>query len=125
MLIKLSKLQKLNPPTPFVDDFTDNFDKTYWIYKKWLSNHTDLQVGANQLTNLQLYWVANSVSRFTKYHRNVPKTYSRRLRLQFAHLHVFYKNKPGFQDAFGCNATEEERKEFKEATSKEEAFIFD
>lgn len=100
--------QKLQPEKPFIN-ILDNFDFTYWYYKQWLSNNTDLQIGANQLTNQQLYWVANSVARFLKYHRTVPKNYYSRARFQFDNLHVFYKSKPGFQDAFGCKMTEEEK----------------
>lgn len=71
-----------------------------------------MELGANFLTNKQLFWMALAMSKYNKYHRNVPKDYFPLARLQIEYMHVWLKRKPGFQDAFGCELTDDEK--FKE-----------
>ncbi|KAG5669415.1 hypothetical protein PVAND_017302 [Polypedilum vanderplanki] len=92
---------------------------SYEYYKNWLKNHTELQIGANYLTNEQLYWVADAVTRFNKYHRTVPKTINKRNRLTSdEYMHARYKNFKGFQEAFKCNITDDEKKKILELREK-------
>lgn len=67
-----------------------------------------MDIGANHLTNQQLYWVTLAFGRYAKFHRNTPKTTDAFNHLQMEYYHVYYKFQPGFQEAFKCNLTEEE-----------------
>ncbi|KAG5668297.1 hypothetical protein PVAND_016244 [Polypedilum vanderplanki] len=99
----------LNPLSKTIDQIT------YTNYKNWLKNNTDLQIGANYLTNEQLYWVAFAVSKFTRFRKNKPSSIYNRNLLNSEYLHVFVKSEKAFQDAFKCNWTENDenlRKEF-------------
>ncbi|KAG5667502.1 hypothetical protein PVAND_015481 [Polypedilum vanderplanki] len=90
----------------------------YENYKNWLKNHKDLQIGANYLTNEQLFWIASAVSNFNKYHKTVPKSTNERNRLNHEYMHVRYKFFKGFQEAFQCNITENELKIYLEFVEK-------
>ncbi|KAG5669536.1 hypothetical protein PVAND_017423 [Polypedilum vanderplanki] len=91
---------------------------SYEHYKNWLKNHKEMQIGANYLTNEQLFWVADAVEGFNKYHRTVPKSINERNRLNYEYMHVRYKFMKGFQDAFQCNITDDENNKLLELLHK-------
>ncbi|KAG5668090.1 hypothetical protein PVAND_016045 [Polypedilum vanderplanki] len=113
----LDKILPGNPQNYTICD-DDNFQITYEVYSKWLENHKDLEIGANYLTHKQLYWMAVAVSRYLKFHRIVPKKFFPLNRLQMDYFHIWFKHKPGFQDAFKCKITEEEEKIYQEYLEK-------
>lgn len=89
--------------------FSSTIQIAYEHYKKWLkNNNTELQIGANYLTNEQLFWVAYGVSFYTKYHKTAPLNLHWKLRLKHNSTHVLTKLNPGFQEAFHCNITNDE-----------------
>ncbi|KAG5669474.1 hypothetical protein PVAND_017361 [Polypedilum vanderplanki] len=90
----------------------------FQYYKNWLKNHTELQIGANYLTNEQLFWVAYAVKVFKKFHRTVPRTTHEGNRLRQEYMHVYFKRLKGFQEAFKCNVTEAENEKFDEFLEK-------
>lgn len=96
----------------------DSRQISYEVYAKWLANNTEKYIGANYLTNPQIFWIASAFSSFNKYHRTVPKKRDEARRLTNEYLHVYFKNKPGFQEAFMCNMTEAELEEFEEYARK-------
>jgi hypothetical protein len=110
----LNKIFPIEPANPqnFTNGIGDIFQVAYESYKDWLKNNTELEIGANYLTHEQLYWMALAGARYLKYHKIVPKSHSPFDRLQFEQLHVWMKNKPGFQEAFGCNMTDEEKEQY-------------
>lgn len=77
-----------------------------------------MDIGANYLTSLQLYWVTLSFTLYAKYHRTVPSHFNPINRLQHEYLHVYYKNNKGFQEAFSCNMTNEEWEKLNEYKMK-------
>lgn len=92
----------------------DSIQIAYDHYTNWLETHKDLQIGANFLTNPQLFWMARAVFHFTKYHRTVAEETNPIQRLQIEFMHVEFKSKIGFQDAFKCAMNDEEWKTFDE-----------
>lgn len=98
-------------------DFTNGVDSptkiAYFHYKKWLQTHEDLQIGANYLTNLQLFFVASAVTDYTKHISTSPKERDELEKLHDEYIHVIYKveNHDAFYDAFKCNVTEKDMKE--------------
>ncbi|KAG5666985.1 hypothetical protein PVAND_014988 [Polypedilum vanderplanki] len=98
---------------------TENEEQiSYGYYKNWLKDHKEMQIGANYLKNEQLFWIADAVKKFNKYHRTVPKSIHDRSRLIFDYMHVRYKNMKGFQDAFQCNITKDEINKYSEYLEK-------
>jgi hypothetical protein len=67
-----------------------------------------LQIGANFLTNPQLFWVARAVFHFSKYHKTIKSDLNALQRLQTQYMHVEFKSKRGFQEAFNCSMSDEE-----------------
>jgi hypothetical protein len=96
---------------------------SYDSYANWLKNHTDKFIGGNYLTHKQLFWMANGLKTYTKYHRHAPVGLDYLLRLQSEYFHVFYKSKVGFQEAFNCSINEEELKQFEEYRKRVLAFF--
>jgi hypothetical protein len=96
-------------------------DIVYLHYLKWLRNNTELQIGANYLTNEQLFWVAYAVTKYTKYHKIVPKRVHTDQRLKYEYFHVQFKASRGFRTAFRCNVTDEEVAVLKEYEEQKEA----
>jgi hypothetical protein len=100
-----------------VSDFLTGIESVreiaYFHYKKWLETHEDLQIGANYLTNLQLYHVADAVTGYIKFSSSSPKD-DQVANLKSEYLHVLHKvlNHNAFYDAFKCNVTDDERREF-------------
>jgi hypothetical protein len=94
--------------------------KAYVLWEE--SGGEELQLAANRLTNRQLFWIA--VARFSsaKYHPMVPASIHPASRLQFEFCHVFYKDFQGFQEAFKCEMTGEEKTKFKEYLRKLKKF---
>jgi hypothetical protein len=92
----------------------ENLQLAYEAYSRWLKDHVDLQIGANYLTNQQLYWQAVTVSHYAKFHRTVPKRTDPHKRLVYEYTHVFMKRHRGFQEAFRCNMTEEEEEKLRQ-----------
>lgn len=74
----------------------------YEHYVEWLKTHKDLQIGANYLTNPQLYFVARIFVNFVKFQRISQKFHSPIEQLQMEYLHIYYKTFPAFQEAFNC-----------------------
>lgn len=81
-------------------EFTDQIG--YEHYVEWLKTHTELQIGANYLTNPQLYFVARIFVNFVKFQRISQKFHSPIEQIQMEYLHLYYKIFPGFQQAFRC-----------------------
>lgn len=80
-------------------------------YSNWLSQgNKELQLGANRMTNQQLFWIALARKFFVKYQPNIPKNFDPFGQLQNNFLHVLYKKQKGFQEAFGCNMSENDYK---------------
>lgn len=88
-------------------------DFAYESYSEWLNAHEDLKLGANILSNKQLFWVARAVFEYRKLHREVP--FAVRILgnffngLNFEHDFRLSKN---FQDAFGCQMETNVNKSF-------------
>lgn len=78
----------------------------------------DLQLGANRLTNKQLFWIAITRSRYVKHHPGVPANFRFSQRLQSDYLHVLTKSYKGFQQAFNCSMTKEENDKLDEYSKK-------
>jgi hypothetical protein len=87
-------------------------------YKKWLKHNEELRIGANHLTDIQLFWMARAVSSFKKHQKNIPIEIHEANRLINEYLNIFYKNKEGFQEAFGCEFTADYAKRFEEFGQK-------
>lgn len=104
----------------FLTGLDSTIEISYYYYKKWLETHDDLQIGANYLTNLQLFFVANAVTTYTKYNPLTPKTFGEYKRLYDEYLHFIYKigNRKAFFDAFKCNVTNEEEEKINEYKRK-------
>lgn len=77
-----------------------------------------LLIGANRLTNRQLYWVAVARKYYAKYQSIVPEDFLPFNRLQNEYLHVWLKNKKGFQEAFECQMTQEEQEKLREFSER-------
>lgn len=114
-------------PTKFLyqnSDFRTGVDNpieiAYFHYKRWLETHEDLQIGANYLTNLQLYHVAIAVTSYIKYISSSPSDYDYLKKLQMEYLHVLLKveNPKAFYDAFKCNVTEVDMKQVESFNEK-------
>jgi hypothetical protein len=87
----------------------------YENYVQWEeSGGKELQIAANRLTNRQLFWVA--VARFlsAKTHPKVPKILDD-ARNKNKFLHVLLKSNKGFQEAFECEMTTEEKEKFEKS----------
>jgi hypothetical protein len=97
----------------FKSNIEYNSQVAYEHYDNWLnSNNTDHQIGANYLTNRQLFWVAAAFSHFTKHNKRVPHDIDQLQRVRDEFLHVNYKINKGFQRAFSCNFTESEKNDW-------------
>lgn len=97
-----------------IDDKTYN-QIAYESFVRWEeSGGKELQLAANHLTNRQLYWVATARFISTKFHPKVPKSFNRANRLKNKYLHVDFKNNKGFQEAFKCEMTAEEKESYAE-----------
>lgn len=80
-----------------------NDEISYDYYERWLkSGHKELQLGANYLTNQQLFWMALVRKFYVKFQPNTPQSVDPEGQLKSDYLHVVYKNQPGFQRAFEC-----------------------
>lgn len=91
----------------------DNIQIAYESYVDWeAKGGRELQLGANLLTNKQLFWLATARRMFGKYHPKAPVSLDSINRLQDKYLHVFLKSKKGFQEAFECAMTKDEEKIF-------------
>jgi hypothetical protein len=54
-------------------DADDNIQIAYENYVQWeTDDEKELQLGANLLTNRQLYWMATARRMFAKYHQKAP-----------------------------------------------------
>lgn len=101
----------------FTTGNTNNLGIAYEHYRDWKDN-TDLIIGANYLTSLQMFWVASAVVKYNKFHKTVPKNIDLIGRLQNEYFHVWFKSKKGFQEAFECNITENEKDTLHEGWNK-------
>lgn len=91
----------------------DNDEISYDYYKtRLLDGHEDLQLGANYLTNQQLFWMALARKFYIKFQPNLPKNIDPVGKLQTEFMHLVYKSQPGFQEAFQCNLTDIELIEY-------------
>lgn len=88
-------------------------------YTNWLKNNTDLFIGANYLTNDQLFWVVMAVTSFKKYPKTAHQASSFRLIME--NFHIYFKNIKGFQEAFKCNMTAEEIERYEKYLTMEAA----
>lgn len=52
--------------------------------------------------------MSRAVYHYSKYHRTVPEDMNAFQRLQIEFMHVEFKRKQGFQEAFECEMTENE-----------------
>jgi hypothetical protein len=96
------------------DDSLNNGFDTYQIaYEKYVrweeSGGKELQLAANRLTNRQLFWIAAARVASAKFHPRVPLTFDPAQRLINHYHHVFFKSNKGFQEAFKCVMTAEEK----------------
>lgn len=105
--------QKFNL-TNFTSGLENPIDVAYESYKDWLKTHQDLQLGANLMTDKQLFWVARGVVEYRKIHRVVPFLFQAlgNSIIGFSFEHDFRRSKK-FQEAFGCEKIEEEKLEGK------------
>jgi hypothetical protein len=93
------------------DSLSDELQIGYENYVEWENSlGKDLQVGANRLTNQQLYWFATARVFYTKFHNDIiSEDFESDRRLISNNFHVSIKQKPGFQEAFSCNLTKSEK----------------
>jgi len=83
-------------------------------FVRWERNGgRDLQLGANLLTNRQLYWMAVALVEYLKFHPsatadNIFEIYRSKLQ----NFHVFIKHNKGFQDDYQCKMTAEEQQQW-------------
>lgn len=92
---------------------------SYENYVRWeREGGKDLLLGANRLTNDQLFWVATTRTHYVKHHPGVPIEFRYSKRLQIEYLHVLIKNYKGFQEAFNCSMTAEEEEKLTEYSEK-------
>lgn len=88
----------------------NNVEAGFENYVQWeAAGNKDLSLGANFLTNQQLYWLAVARKLFVKLQPNAPESINR---LQSEYLHVWLKNHKGFQTAFMCEMTDAEFSSF-------------
>lgn len=94
-------------------DSNDNIQIAYESYIDWeTKGGKELQLGANLLTNKQLFWMATARRMFGKYHTEAPVSLDPIQRLQDKYLHVYLKSKKGFQEAFVCAMTGDEERSY-------------
>lgn len=104
-------------------EFIDQFG--YEVYKNWLKTHKELQIGANLLTNPQLYWVARALVNFIKFQVISQKFHSPLEQLQMKYLHIYYKRFSGFQEAFGCKLNARDLRDIFESVRRLDEIIKD
>jgi hypothetical protein len=100
----------------------------YESYVEWENNGgKDLQIGANRLTNRQLFWMAFARTYYTKFHERgeISDDIEPLIRLQLSFFHVWVKTKPGFQDAFNCTMTQDEENLYEKFKEKATALYYD
>jgi hypothetical protein len=109
------------------DVLDDEIQFSYENYVEWEnSGRKDLQIGANRLSNRQLFWVAYARRYYRKYHNEiVPEDFEPEQRLQQKYFHVWIKSKSDFQEAFNCNMTKDEENLFDEFLQKYEKLQFE
>lgn len=75
-------------------DIFDPVQAAYEFYDDWIkSGGVDLHLGANRLTDRQLFWVAAAKVDFRKYHSQDQED---------DHFNERFSSRPGFSDAFNC-----------------------
>ncbi|KAG5666887.1 hypothetical protein PVAND_014894 [Polypedilum vanderplanki] len=102
----------------FTTGLENSIEIAYDHYINWLKTNKDLQIGANILTNPQLFWMARAVFHFAKYHRTIKNETNEIQRLQIEYMHVEFKSKKGFQEAFECEINENEKNLYEEYGKK-------
>lgn len=79
----------------------------YYDYKEWLKTHEEREIGANHMTNLQLYWAAYVFQDYRKLHRAIHQNFEPRFRLEQKYLHTTIQSYEGFREAFNCSISKE------------------
>lgn len=108
--------------------YSDIYDVTSMAvnrYQSWLNaGNQDLQLSAFKLTSLQMYWLSLAHRNTLKFHKNVPEKLLKQERLESEFLHVRFKNRTSFREAFKCGEmTDIEILQLKEFTEKEGKYV--
>lgn len=102
-----------------LNSISDPFQLGYENYLQWEElGGQDMQIGANRLSNRQMYWVAIARKYFAKFHSVIPDDFLPFNRLQNDYLHVWLKRKSGFQEAFDCEMRHDEEQKYDEYSRK-------
>lgn len=98
-----------------------DMDLTFKNYKTWSENGgKELVLSGFKLTNFQMFWLSQAhIITFKNHRLSISDETDVRTNLITKYLHVFFKKRRGFRDAYHCDGlTESEREKYAEYESE-------